>query len=120
MFLNGRSLKKFDENENDNRSIPLGKELDGNGKGESIAESMGEYDIEIENERKNEFQGKSVNGGFKRTRSEDTYSTAAPVLIPSPGSAFSASPPEVKPSMINKAMGLIKTTLSIGKVIPFF
>ena len=154
LYHNGRLLKKFDDdNDNDNeRNINESmtfsdKEVDGI---EVRTENMTENIIENENgnksvttkcenkteninenknEKKNEFHAKSVNGGFKRTRSEDTYSTTttAPMLMPSSPSSSTATSTATSTSLkdykrlnISKAFEILKNKLSIGKNQLFF
>lgn len=92
-----------------------------------VNKTENENENQNENEKKNEFHGKSVNGGFKRTRSEDTYSatTTAPILMPSSPSsststATSTSLKDYKRLNITKAFEILKNKLSIGKNQIFF
>lgn len=144
LYHNGRTLKKFDddkdnENNNFNESMTFSeKELDGievktenmtenimeNENGSKCeTENVNKTENENENEKRNEYHGKSVNGGFKRTRSEDTYSstTTAPILMPSSPSsstststATSTSLKDYKRLNISKAFEILKNKLSMG------
>ena len=146
LYHNGRILKKFDDdkdNENNNYSESMtfsDKESDGievktenmtenimengnGGKCETENENDNKAENENENEKNNEYYGKSVNGGFKRTRSEDTYSSTstAPILMPSSPSsstststATSTSLKDYKRLNITKAFEILKNKLSMG------
>lgn len=134
LFQNGRILKKFDE-------IEYKKELYRNGiencdvgrdgeKGGNITENAMENTMEYVNENengietekgeaeKNDFQGKSVNGGFKRTRSDDSYSIiSAPSLMPSTSAAVDENKRlSIFTNPISKAVGILKNKLSSGEI----
>jgi hypothetical protein len=145
LFQNGRILKKFDEIENKKEELYRNGIENGDagrdgGKGRNITvnitenamENTMEFENENENENgnetekgeveKNEFQGKSVNGGFKRTRSDDSYSIiTAPALTPSSSTSSSIALDENKrlsifTNPISKAVGILKNKLSSGKI----
>jgi hypothetical protein len=145
LFQNGRILKKFDEIENKKEELYRNGFEYGNGdvgrdggKGgnrtENVTENAMENTMEYVNEyengietgkgevEKNEFQGKSVNGGFKRTRSDDTYSIiSAPALMPSSSTSTAIAVDENKRlsnfiNPLSKAVGILKNKLSNGKI----
>ena len=142
LFQNGRILKKFDEIENKKElyrnGIKNGDVGRDGGKGGNITENVTENAMEntmkYENENengtvtgkgegegdKNEFMGKSVNGGFKRTRSDDSYSIiSAPSLMPSSSTSIAVEENKrlsIFTNPISKAVGILKNKLSSGEI----